>query len=177
MRDDNKYINNDFEYDEYSIILKRKKDILEEVEFENEEEALICDSIITNLEKDIATAVNNMQVANIPYIGCIRINPVRREMRDNYKNFRIARTQMTKEQYKEHARAFYNDAYMKMKENDKRKKVILNIKRKNKKKYETLYSKLGKSYANMYVYSIYLLKDVPFDSEWEKQYQKLKDET
>ena len=48
------------------------------------------------------------------------------------------------------------------------------IRRNNKKRYEELYKKLGRAYANMYIKAIRLLDYVPFDLEWEEHYQELK---
>ena len=42
-------------------------------------------------------------------------------------------------------------------------------------KYDTLFKRLGKAYAEMFIYSIYILEEIPFDNEWEEQYQSLKD--
>ena len=68
--------------EEYVIISKTKDDILNELDFENEEERLLCDSIITNLEKNASETIRDMKVAQLPFIGCVRINPVKRKLRE-----------------------------------------------------------------------------------------------
>lgn len=159
----------------YSINIRKTNDILNDINFIDNEERLLCESIITNLEKQASNAIRDMKTVQLPFIGCIRINPVKRELRDNFKNFRIARKNMTKEQYKDHVREYVYDIKQKQKEKDKLKTRLYKIKRHNKNKYDEYFKKLGKSYADMFIYSIYLLKEIPFDEEFENHYQSLKD--
>lgn len=160
---------------EYVIVSKNKNDILNELDFENEEERLLCDSIISNLEKTASDTIRNMKVAQIPFIGCLRINPVKRKLRDAKLHLRAVRKSLTKEQYKEHVRSYVIDLKEKQIEEDKIKLVFTRIRRNNKKKYEQLFKKCGRAYAELFIMSIYWLKEVPFDQEWEEHYQSLKD--
>lgn len=160
---------------EYVIVSKNKNDILNELDFENEEERLLCDSIISNLEKTASDTIRDMKVAQIPFIGCLRINPVKRKLRDAKLHLRAVRNSLTKEQYKEHVRSYVVDLKEKQKEEDRIKLTFARIRRNNKKKYEQLFKKCGKAYAELFIMSIYWLKEVPFDSKWEEHYQSLKD--
>lgn len=160
---------------EYVIVSKDKNDILNELDFENEEERLLCDSIISNLEKTASDTIRNMKVAQIPFIGCLRINPVKRKLRDAKLHLRAVRKSLTKEQYKEHVRSYVIDLKEKQIEEDRIKLAFTRIRRNNKKKYEQLFKKCGRSYAELFIMSIYWLKEVPFDQEWEEHYQSLKD--
>lgn len=160
--------------EEYTIVNKTINDILNDIDFEDEEEKLLCESIINNIEKTAASAIRDMKVVQIPFIGCIRINPVKRQIRDSYKNFRIARKNMTKEQYKDHVRSYVIDIKEKQEEADRLKIVFHRIRRNNKSKYETFYKNLGRAYAELFIMSIYWLKEVPFDAEFEEHYQSLK---
>lgn len=160
---------------DYVIISKNKEDILNELDFENEEERYLCDAIITNLEKSASDTIRNMKVAQIPYIGCLRINPVKRELREAKLHLSSVRKSLTKEQYKEHVRSYVIDLKEQQAEADRIKLAITRIRRNNKKKYDTLFKRLGKAYAEMFIYSIYILEEIPFDAEWEEQYQSLKD--
>lgn len=159
---------------EYVIVSKNKNDILNELDFENEEERLLCDSIISNLEKTASDTIHDMKVAQIPFIGCLRINPVKRKLRDAKLHLRAVRNSLTKEQYKEHVRSYVVDLKEKQKEEDRIKLAFARIKRNNKKRYEQLFKICGKAYAELFIMSIYWLKEVPFDAEWEEHYQSLK---
>ena len=143
---------------EYLITSKNKYDILDELDFENEEERFLCDSIISNLEKTASDAIRSMKTASIPYIGCVRINPVKRSLREAKLHLSSVRKGLSKEQYKEHVRSY-----------------VVEIRRNNKKKYEQLFKTCGKAYAELFIMSIYWLKEVTFDQEWEEHYQSLKE--
>lgn len=160
---------------EYIIISKNKSDILNELDFENEEERLLCDSIISNLEKTASDTIRDMKIAQIPFIGCLRINPVKRKLRDAKLHLRAVRNSLTKEQYKEHVRSYVIDLKEKQKENDRIKLAFARIRRNNKKRYEQLFKKCGKAYAELFIRSIYWLKEIPFDAKWEEHYKNLKD--
>ena len=116
-----------------------------------------------------------MKVAQIPFIGCLRINPVKRKLREAKLHLSSVRKSLTKEQYKEHVRSYVIDLKEQQAKADRIKLAIIRIRRNNKKKYDTLFKRLGKAYAEMFIYSIYILEEIPFDNEWEEQYQSLKD--
>lgn len=160
---------------DYVIISKNKEDILNELDFENEEERYLCDAIITNLEKSASDTIKNMKVAQIPYIGCLRINPVKRKLREAKLHLSSIRKGLTKEQYKEHVRSYVIDLKEQQAEADRIKLIISRIRRNNKKQYDNLFKRLGRSYAEMFIYSIYIMDEVPFDAEWEEHYKSLKD--
>ncbi len=160
--------------DEFIIISKTKDDILDELDFNDEEERLLCDSIITGLEQYVADTVRSMKVAQIPFIGCLRINPIKRKLRDAKLHLSAVRKNLTKEQYKEHVRSYVIDLKEQQAKEDRFKFNIIRLKRINKKKYEELFKKCGKSYAELYIKSIYWLKEVPYSQEFEDRYRELK---
>lgn len=160
--------------DEYIIISKNTDDILNDMDFENEEERILCESIITNLERTAATNIRNMNAVSIPYIGVLRINPVKRKFATSKLHLSLMRKNMTKEEYKNHVRDTVRGFAKEQKELDEKKLIVTRIKRNNKKKYEEYYKKLGSAYANMYIEAIRLLKELPFDADWEEHYQSLK---
>lgn len=174
----NEQINDIEEADnEYVIISKNISDILGEMDFEDEEEKILCESIITNLEKSAAASIREMKTVSLPYIGCLRINPIKRRFRDAKLHLSLMRKNMSKEDYKNYVRDTYRQFALEQKKIDEEKLIMTRIKRCNKKKYEELYKKLGRNYANMFIYSIRLLAPIDFDAEWEEQYQRLKGKT
>lgn len=160
--------------EEYIIISKTKDDILNELDFENEEERLLCDSIITNLEKNASETIRNMKIAQLPFIGCVRINPVKRKLREAKLHLSAVRKSISKEQYKEHVRSYIIDLKEQQKKEDALKLIFTRIRSNNKKKYETYYKRLGRAYAELFIMSIYWLAEVPFDKEFEDYYAELK---
>lgn len=165
----------DFIDNEFIIVDKNMKDILSELDFKDEEEALLCESIMSNLEKSIADGISNMKVVQLPFIGTLRINPVRRQLSNSSKAFHIARTHLTKEEYKQHVGSYVIDLKEKQAKLDRERLLIIKIKRNNKIKYNELFKKFGKAHAEMYIYAVRLMEEIPFNSEWEEQYQKLKE--
>ena len=164
----------DIDTDDYSIITKNTKDILNDMNFEDEDDRYMCYSIINNLEKFASDSIRAMKIVSLPFIGCLRISPVRRKLRDTKLHLHNIRQAMTKEEYKEYVTGLVKEWNEEQREADAEKLLITKIKRNNKKKYEELYKKLGRAYANMYIKAIRLLDYVPFDLEWEEHYQELK---
>ena len=164
----------DIDTDDYSIITKNTKDILNDMNFEDEDDRYMCYSIINNLEKFASDSIRAMKIVSLPFIGCLRISPVRRKLRDTKLHLHNIRQAMTKEEYKEYVTGLVKEWNEEQREADAEKLLMTKIKRNNKKKYEELYKKLGRAYANMYIKAIRLLDYVPFDLEWEEHYQELK---
>lgn len=160
---------------EFVIISKNRNDILNDVEFENEDERILCDSIITNLEIYAADRIRNMKTVSLPFIGTIRIDPVKHEFKEHKLHLGAIRKSLTKEDYKEHVRSFIYDFKNKQIEIDKNKIVLANIKKNNKIKYEKLYKTCGRAYAELFIKAISWLKEVPYSQEFEDYYKELRD--
>lgn len=159
----------------YVIISKNTNDILNDMDFNDEDERLLCESIINNLEKDAATAIREMKTVSLPFIGCLRINPIKRKLRDAKLHLSLMRKNMSKADYKQHVRDIVHEFGQEMDKLDAEKLIMTKIRRNNKKRYDELYKKLGRAYAEMFIFSIRALKDITFDAEWEEHYQNLKD--
>lgn len=159
---------------DYPTIINKREDILDALEFKSLEDRVMCDSIIESMDNSIAELISNNKVANIPFIGCVRKDPIRKVVVDNFNNFRIARTHLTKEQYKEHVRCVVNDAKEELKKEEFRKRYINRVRSRNKKKYEYYFLTYGKAYAEMYIQSILWLEEVPFDPEVEEAFETIR---
>lgn len=159
---------------EYSFIVKNKTDILNELNFTDDEDRFITDSIITNLEKHASESIRNGKAAQLPYIGVVRKNPLREIIRANYNNFKVARKHMTKEEYKEYASETINLEREKLIAKEKKDLIIKRLISRNKKKYDRLYIELGKHYATVYILSLYWMEAVEFDQDVQDMYDSLK---
>lgn len=147
---------------EYTIVVLKQEDILANIDSKDFDKVLM-ESIITNIEKTASEVIKNGKVAQLPSIGCVRKSPVRQAVRSNHENFREARKKLTKEEYKDHVRGFINDTKNKQKELDRFKIINKKVRSRNKKKYDSYYTKLGKSYAELYILSIIWIKEIPYD--------------
>lgn len=159
----------------FTVISKTSSDIIQGMKFDTEEDELLCESIIDSLEKCISDGLKEDKIVQLPFLGSLRKSPLKKEVRKNYTNFKIARKYMSKEDYKAHVKAVVNDAKEKIAKDDYLKLRIKRIKSKNKKKYESFYLKIGKAYAELFIYSILLLKEVPFNQEIQDAFDNLKD--
>lgn len=159
---------------DYPTIINDREDILDALEFKSLEDRVMCDSIIESMDNDIAELIKNNKVANIPFIGCVRKNPIRKVITDNFNNFRIARTHLNKEQYKEHVRCVVNDAKEKLKEEEFYKRHINRVRSKNKKKYEYYFLTYGKAYAEAYIQALLWMEEVPFNPEVEEAFENIR---
>lgn len=159
---------------EYVIISKDTDNILDDLDFKNEDDKILCKSIIDNLEKQAAAEIRKMKVVQLPLIGCIRIDPIKRRLRDAKLHLSLMRKNMSKADYKQYVKDIVHEFGQEMDKADREKLIMKKIRSANKKQYEMYYKKLGRAYAEMYIYSIRLLKEVVFDADWEEQYQSLK---
>lgn len=157
---------------EYSIVVKNHNDIISELT-DDATEKLIYESIIGSLESVASKTVKNKKIAQLPSIGCIRINPLREVIKSNHVAFKIAKKNMNSEQYKSHVKEIIIDARQTMAINDARKLAIKRIRSKNKKRYDLLYINIGKAYAEVYILSLLLLRVVPYDDEVQQHLEEL----
>ena len=157
---------------EYKIIVKGKDDILSELT-SNNKERFIYESIIDNIEKSAADNIKAGKIVQLPAIGCVRKNPTHEIIKKNYDNFRVAKKNMTSEQYKQHVKEIIIHSKQKQEKLNRDKYNVRKIRSRNKEKYDKLYINLGKAYAEMYIYSLLCLREVPFDIEFQQHYDNL----
>lgn len=160
--------------DEFALTVKDYEDIVEEINFDTEDEKLTCSSIIENMEKCIANNLKNEKCVNIPYIGNLRKNAAIMAINKHKQTMAVVRKHMSKEEYKEHVRGYVQETKQKQKELDKEKFVIKKLKNKYKKRYKLLYSRSGKAHAELFIKSLLWFKPVPFDQEVQDAYDNLK---
>lgn len=159
--------------DEFSVVVKNRKDILNDMGFDNVEDKVLCNDIIKSLENFAADNIRDMKIVNLPMIGCVRINPIRRALRDKKLHLRIIRSNLTKEEYKNYVRDTIVELETKQKAIDKFKARFNRIKSIYKKKYILMYNTIGKAYAELYITALTWFTEVHYDEEWEETYQKL----
>lgn len=169
---DDSLINNINDADiEYTIVVKKQDDILYDLT-DDPKERLIYESIITGIERSAAEAIRDGKVAQLPSIGCLRKSPIRQAIRDNYDNFRIARKQLNKEDYNSHVKEIIIDAKETQARLDKDKAILKKVKSRNKKRYDKLYITLGRAYAEMFIQSILMIKEIPYVLEVQEAYDR-----
>lgn len=158
---------------EYEIVVNRMADIINIVSPDTEEEKLIMEAIITNIETTAAKFVKDGKIAQLPAIGCIRKNPVKQAVRANYNNFKHARTVLNKEDYADHVRGYVNEAKEKLAKEEREKLRNRKVRSINKKMYDKLYTTLGRAHAELYILSLRMFSEVPYDAEVQAMFDRL----
>lgn len=161
--------------EDFTITVKNKSDILNELNFKSEEDKLLCESIIDSLENSVYDNVRDGLTVSIPYIGNLRRNKVYESIAQSKKNFKAVRSFVSKEEYKQYVVEVIVDAKTKQLELDKRKVLITHLRRVNKKKYERYYMDFGRAYAELYLTAILWLREIPFDRDVQDAYDRLKE--
>lgn len=161
--------------EEYDIIVKDSNDILNEFNFSNDDEALTMKTIVSNMERDIADALVKGQTVAIPFIGRVWKNPARELLRPYKKELFENREYMSRDEYIEECKRLFGEVRKELDYVEFVKKALRRIKMRNKVKYDKYFLSLGKTYAELYIKSIYWLQYVPFDAEIQEQFDRLKD--
>lgn len=167
--------NSDSSTEEYDIIVKDSNDILNEINFSNDNDALIMKTIISNMERDIANELVKGHTVAIPFIGRVWKNPARELLRPYKKELFENSKYMSREEYIEECKKLFGEVRKELDYLDFVKGALKRIKMKNKVKYDKYFLSLGKTYADMYIKSIYWLSYVPYDQEVQDQFDRLKD--
>ena len=86
---------------DYTLIYKDKQNILHDINFEDDNDRLICSAIIDNLERQLADNIKIGNTVSIPFVGTIERNWYKMAIKDNYQDFRDYKASHTKEEYDE----------------------------------------------------------------------------
>lgn len=151
-------------------------DIIEDLNFENEDDILITKDIINHLENTAAEEIKNDKCVQLPFIGSIRKNPLRKVLDKNRTAFRIASKQLSKEDFKEYTASVFQEKKNEMRLEDYKKAKIKEVRNKNKVKYEQYFTHLGPAYANMYLHAILMMRMVEYNQEFEDRLKELDNE-
>ena len=165
------------EVDEVSIdvVIKKKADILNDIGFKSDDDRILCDTIITDIEKTAAKGILADKIVQLPFLGSMRKSPLRKVIQKNRTNFKSARTHMNKKEYQAYVGEIMREGKIEIEKEEKEKIRIKKIKSRFRKQYDNYYKTLGAEYANMFIYSMTILKEVPFDANVQEMFDNLKE--
>lgn len=143
----------------------KHKDILDYITFSNIEDKQICDEIVTTLSDFLLESFREDKTFAIPYIGTMKRNNVYRELRKRRKEIKLQRESLPKEDYLKWLDDLKTDIRRDIKATDVQKFFFVRAMRTNKAKYEDIYKKLGKEYANMFILAITLMRPVIYEED------------
>lgn len=155
---------------------KSTNDILDDIGFESEIDRLLCKDIVQHLENTAAEEILNNKCIQIPFIGCLRKNPLKQVLEDNRKNFRIIAQNYSKEERKEKYAEVFRNKKAELRKEDYYKARIKKLRRKYKTKYEQYFTHVGPAYAEMFIASRLNFSMVEFNKELEDKLQELYNE-
>ena len=164
-----KLYNTDFEY---ILVVKNSSDIISGITHDPTEQ-LVYESIIAGIESNAADAVKAGKTAQLPAIGCIRKSPVRQAIKDNKDELSQARQNMSASTYKEHVQKLVIDTKQNQSRIDRNKLAIRNVRSRYKKQYDRYHLTIGKAYAELFIYSLLCLSEVPYVLEVQEAYDRL----
>lgn len=163
---------------DYPVVYKKFDDVLKDIEFANDDERILCTSIIESLELEAAIQFRNNKCVHIPYIGKLCKNLVRRNVLKQYKNFAKVNENLTKEQKKEFFRAAYKEEQRKNEEEKAKRKIEKPLAGNAFVQYVNLCRKKGILFAKLYTKFLNNMKDIPFIQEVHDAYiEMLEDDT
>lgn len=152
---------------------KTSKDIINDANFKTEEQELICQDIISHLERTAVEEINKGNCVQIPFIGCLRKNPLKKTLDENRTKFKAMAKHLSKEDFKEYTAETFREKKKELKRIDYIKFKTKELRNKNKAKYEQYCKVLGPAYANMFIKSIMMMDAVEFNQEFEDRLQEL----
>ena len=159
--------------EEININVKTDKDILSEIKFDNEDDYLICESIIKSLEGYAAKKINENKAVQLPYIGVVRKNPIKCSLKKQRSELKLLRKTTDKENYKQIVREKIYYIKKDQKDIDTNKIRLNKIKAIYKKEYEKYCKSIGSAFADAFILSKTLFKYIPFDREIQRMYDEL----
>ena len=159
--------------DSYVLIFQDMDNVLESLDFANDEERLLCRNIIKNLEITAAKNFAKDLCVDIPYIGKLQKNLLHKAIVQSFKELKVARETLTREEYKE----FKQELVHKKRNEIKTADLIKSIKKRTSNKHYKLWIKLYKSkgevYANAYIAMFKKLQVVKYNEELNSVYYEL----
>lgn len=157
----------------WDINIVERKDIIDSLDL-TEDEKLILNDIVLNIEELALDALNRDEIGFIPYVGTLKFNGGIRNLAKHYEDLKIAKKEgKSEEELKQMRLNFYIEGKNKEIEESKENKRFREIKKVYKKEYDEYYQTLGKAYAEMFIWTITLMKPIDFDREFQENYERI----
>ena len=164
------YLSDDDNF-QYVLIYKERDNILDDIEF-TEEERVLCDSIIDNLERFAFNAMNHDKCIAIPFLGTIEKHWSKSAFKEHYKEFQEVKKTSTREEYDSYVQRIMSDARKERLDREHKIKTMRRFKNKMLPKWNNLVNKKGVAYANFWLYSITHFDVIEFDEEIQEIYER-----
>lgn len=169
----NNIINTDELDIDYTLIYKDRDLILDDCNF-SDDDRLICDSIIDNLETEVAKQVKLNKTVSIPMIGTIEPNWYRKTFKEKSTELKEYKNTHTKEEYDKYFKDVCNSIKQDRLDKEQKAKAIKQFKAKVLPRYIKLCTEKSVIYANAWLAMTSKLSVVEFDPEIEEVYERFR---
>lgn len=151
----------------------RTKDILNDLDFTNNDDVEICKAIITQLESKAAQVLVQGGTISLPYVGRLRKPLVKEEYLKHRNLLKVARSVMNKEDYNQYKRDLYKECVDKIVSEDERQKIKKRLAALNRKQYLQKYKVFGETGATLWITSLMWLKGIEFNQEVQDVFDEI----
>ena len=158
---------------DYVLIYKDRDFILNDCGFD-EDDKIICDTIIDNLEANVAKNIKAGKTVSIPMIGTVEPNWYRRTFKEKYSEIKEYKKTHTKEEYDVYFKDICNSIKQDRYNKEEELKRFKQFKSKVFPRYIKLCTTKGVVYANVWLAMINKLTVVEFDPEIEDVYERFR---
>ena len=139
-----------------------------------EEEKLIMNDIVLDVEELAIDYLNNDKLGIIPYLGTFKLNGGIKNIAKHSEELKAAKKAgATKEELKDMQLQLYIEGVKKDEQLTKEEKIYRQWKKVYKKEYNELYQTVGKTYAEMFIWTKTLLKPIEFNPAFQEAYERL----
>lgn len=171
MGEYNKFLHKaDFDYE---LITKTTDDIISQCNFETDKDKLICKDIIKHLHKTAKNYIEADKVANIPYIGCLRKNPINKVIIAKKEHIKNVYNNSTIGEFQFEVASIINKVKSDARAEDVAKTMDNKIKSKNRKLYDRIAKEQGVNDAINFIKMIQNLEVINYDETVEEMYRRL----
>lgn len=139
-----------------------------------EEDKLILNDIILDVEELAVNYLNDDKLGVIPYLGTFKLNGGIKNIAKHSEDIKAAKKSgATDEELKNMQINLYIEGIRKDEEKENEDKRFRYIKKIFKKEYNEYYQILGKSYAEMFIWTLTLLKPIEFNKAFQEAYERI----
>ena len=157
----------------YRLEIVRQQQVLEDINFHNQDEFDICKDIISCLETKSSQVLAKGETVSLPYIGRLRKPLIIQELYKQKKLLKVARSVMDKDDYKEYKKEVYQECVSKIVNADNLAKLRRRLITLNKKKYLKKYKVFGEFGAMLWIESLLWLKPIEFNQEVQDVFDEI----
>lgn len=158
--------------DNYVLTYKDVDNILDDIDFVDDDDRILCKTIINSLEKEAAAQLLAGKCVQLPYIGIIRRNPIKMAVIKRYKEFKEKRSQLSRKDYIAYCKKVMKQEKMDLQNAELHKRKMNTFRKKNLKIWMEKKKVFGDAYANVYLYVLKYWTAVDFDWDVELAYQE-----